>query len=238
MATGDKGALMGPNDKILLDAPLLPDPDSSHEMGGRPKAEQVTDEDVAGSRILIVQRDLGLRKPRDGGGAAVELTCSFHPAPRARFVSGRVLLQLRRPVTGTFIDVAPTQITEPVKVSISYAANGKITLGYKKIATGEASGEAKETVEYGSFICFVRGSGAGSRRAIWDFSEDPYLKLGIGLDQVLAMTVPASDIVVGSLTVTAALAKSGLIGAVRDLVLGRTRAERTCSITLCEPSPR
>jgi hypothetical protein len=228
---------MDPNDKILLDAPLLPDPDSIREMGIRPPAEQVTDADVAGSRILIVQRDLGLHKPRDGGGAAVELACSFHPAAGARFVSGRVLLQLQRPVDATFIDIAPEQIVEPVKVTISYAADGKITVGYKKIATGETGGETKEELEYGSFICFVRGSGTASRRAIWDFSEDPHLKLGIGLNQVLAMTVPASGVVAGSLTVTAVLAKSGFIGAVRDLVLGRTRAERSCAVTLFEPGP-
>ena len=219
---------------VLLDAALVPDPDESREMSVRPKAEQVSDEDVAGSRILIVRRDLGLRKPRQGGGAGVELQCSFQPAEGTRFVSGRVLVQLREPQDATFIDIAPTIIREPVKVNISYEANGKISVGYKKIITGESGGKAGRGLEYGSYICFVKGTGATSRRARWDFTEDTHLKTGIGLDQVLAMTLPASKEVTANLTVTAVLAKAGIVGALRDMVLGRTRAERVRRVTLFE----
>jgi hypothetical protein len=223
---------MTPRDEVLLDAPMLPDPDAKREMSAVAAPQEVTDADVEGSRILIVKRALAPA----GDGAAVELTCSFQPAPGTRFVSARVMVMLRTPVGEAFIDIAPTEIKEPVKVTIDYDADGKISVGKENIANAEIGGSEKRGLEYNSYICFVRGSGAGSRRAQWDFDEDPHLRGGIGLQQVLAMTVPKAAAVQGSLTVSATLAKSGLLGAARDLVLGRSRPERMIPIVLYDPA--
>jgi len=217
--------------EILLDAELVGDPDAIRELGAAPPLELLTDEDITGSRILIVKRDRGLQKPRDGGGAMVELDCAFQPAEGTRFVSGRVTVQIVQPQGVMFIDIAPTEIKEPVKVTYSLEPSGKISLGLGKLSI-EPSVSAKRQLEYDSFTCRVKGSGAGSLRAIWDFAEDNILKQGIGAHQALAVTVPASDTVRAELLVKATLAKNGLFGAARDLVLGRTRDERVRDITL------
>jgi hypothetical protein len=218
---------------VLLDAQLVPDPDSTLEMGVT-RAELLTDEDIAGSRILIVKRKRGLKKPRDGDRAMTEIECTFHPAPTTRFVSARVTVKILAPQDATFLGVAPTIVSDPVKVEYNHEPNGKISIkvGVLSVAPTIA---AHTKLEYDSYICHVRGSGEGSRRAIWDFDEDRNLKLGIGLSQALAMTVPSAHAVRGELNVSASLARNGVIGAVRDMVLGKSRPEDTFNFMVYEP---
>jgi hypothetical protein len=232
MATGSREGELS-DDEVLLDAELIGDPDSARELGPAKTAELLADEDIKGSRILIVRRNPGPRQDQVGGGALVEINCAFQSEEGMRFVSGRVTIQLVHPHGAVFLDVAPTEIRDPVKVTYTLEPGGKISLGLGRLSV-EPSMTAKSQVEYNSFICRVRGSGVGSARAIWDFEEDAVLKQGIGPSQALAVTVPASQTVNAELLVKATIAKNGWLGAARDLVLGRTPEERMRKIILCK----
>jgi hypothetical protein len=218
---------------VLLDAQLVPDPDAAAEMGVAP-AQLLTDDDIAGSRILIVKRDRGLKGRRAGGGAMLEIECSFHPAPGTRFISARVTVKIIDPRDAAFLDIAPKEIKDPVKVEYSCEPDGKITLDLGMLSI-EPSLAAHTKLEYDSYICRVKGSGETTQRAIWDFEEDQNLKVGIGLNQALAMTVPSAHAVNGELNVSATLARNGVIGVVRDLVLGKKKPQDKFNFVLYTP---
>ncbi|NEQ42222.1 MAG: hypothetical protein F6K00_01145 [Leptolyngbya sp. SIOISBB] len=62
-----------------------------------------------------------------------------------------------------------------------------------------------------------------------DFRENPDRRDGIGPEQVLTLTLPVVGQVIGTVIVSARLAKPGLQGgleAIRDLILGSTPKER------------
>ncbi len=217
--------------EILLDAKLIGDPDALREMGAQPAEVLMDPEYLEGARVLIVKRGAETGDEEQDGGAVVRLDCAFHPAPGTRFVSARVMVKLIQPQGAMFLDIAPREIREPVKVEYSGESNGKLSVKLGPISF-EPAGTATSKVGYDSFICRVKGSGANSLRAIWDFEEDAVLKQGIGLDQALAMIVPGGRTVKGELSVTARLARNGALGSALDMLLGGGHEEHAPEVTL------
>jgi hypothetical protein len=87
----------------------------------------------------------------------------------------------------------------------------------------EASAEAGFKKKYAIYNCKIQGSGEGTKLARWDFKEDPDRRDGIGQEQVLTLTLPVTGRVIGSVIVSARLARPGLQGgldAIKDLILG------------------
>jgi len=85
----------------------------------------------------------------------------------------------------------------------------------------------------------VTGSGEGTPRATWVFTENPYRKDGLGSEQSLVLTVAARGLVAGTMSVAARVGRPGLRGAVeaiRDLVFGRAEGDRHHPISFNIPS--
>lgn len=198
----------------LIDAPLAPDPNADEEMG--PGAEAIADEDVRGSRLLLVRRAVEPVDLDGLPGGLVELACTFQPAPGARFTSARLVLSLAEPRGVVFAGVAPRNIFEGVPATFVLDARGRLEVAYPD----ETAGGARGCVVY---RCPVVGSGEATRTARWDFSENATRKDGLAAEQVLALTVPVVGKVAGTVSVAARLVRPGLAGgwqAIRDLVLG------------------
>src|SRR4051794_15578353 len=107
---------MSQNEDLLIDQPLVPDPDADEEMGST-DVEAVADADLRGSRLLLVRRAI---EPIDlegtPGGGVLQLACTFQPAAGARFTFAQFLLRLATPEGLRIIDLAPRSVddTNPV----------------------------------------------------------------------------------------------------------------------------
>jgi hypothetical protein len=124
------------------------------------------------------------------------------------------------------VDVAPHAVHDPEPVRFAIDRSGKIGL---KLEVAEASAETRQHAEYATYHCAIQGSGEGTALALWDFSENPHRKDGLGHEQILAFTVPVTGRITGTVAVSARLARPGIAGgleAIRDLVLGPRRSER------------
>src|SRR6476646_5897527 len=111
----------------LIDSPLIPDPDADHELG-LADAEAITDEDLRGSRLLLVRRAV---EPIDIDGAPaglVQLVCTFQPADGARFASAQFLLRLKTPTGIRIIDLAPRAIDDPNPVELTLNRKGQLAV--------------------------------------------------------------------------------------------------------------
>jgi hypothetical protein len=234
------------DDELLFEGHLVPDADALREMSVANTDVLIDPPNLSGARILIVKRlesvsiadGSGSGSGSGGGsgsgdGAFVRLVCSFLPAPGTRFVSARVSMKLIQPQGAMFLDIAPREIKQPVKVEYSREASAKLSVKFGPV-TFDPSGKADVKLDYDAFICLVRGVGANSVRAIWDFEEDPGLERGIGVDQPLAVIVPAGQKVKAELLVTAQLARNGALGAL-DMMLGRRTGAEKPEVTLYEP---
>lgn len=226
---------MSQDDMLLIDAPLVPDPDADEELGPA-DAKTIADEDLKGSRLLLV------RRPAEGIdldgilGGAIEFVCTFQPGQGTRFTSARLLLSLATPEGIKVVDVAPREVRENEPVRFSYDRKGKLVLKYM---IAEASTETGSHKEFAVYHCAVQGSGESTSLARWDFKENPNRQDGLGPEQVLALTVPVTGSVTGTVSVSARLARAGLRGrteAIRDLVLG-ARDERKYPIAFVIPHP-
>ena len=215
---------------LLVNAPFEPDPDAAKELGPD-EAEAIADEDLQGSRLLLVRRAAeGIVLDNTPGGA-VELSCTFQPARGTRFIWARLLLRLTTPEGVKIVDVAPREVREDEPVRLTIDGKGKLGLSYQMV---EAGVEASVRKEFAIYHCGVRGSGEATALARWDFNENPDKKDGLGTEQALALTLPLTGQVTGQVSVSARLARCGLLGrldAVRDLILHSSRGARDYSVT-------
>lgn len=217
---------MSEDEMLLIDAPLVADPDADEEMGPG-DAEAIADEDLEGSRLLLVRRVAEAVDLDGTPGGAVQIACTFQPARDTRFTWARLLLRLSTPQGVRIVDLAPRVVREDEPVRFTLDRSGKIGLSYK---VAEASAEAGKHKEYVIYYCSIQGSGEGTSLARWDFNENPHRKDGLEREQVLALTVPVTGTVTGTVSVNARLTRAGLrgrIAAIRDLVLGANPGERS-----------
>ncbi len=218
---------MNEKEMLLLDAPFVPDPDADQELGPA-DLEAIADEDLKGSRLLLVRRAI---EPMDLEGTpagVVQLACTFQPAEGTRFTSAQFRLRLESPAGIRIIDLAPRNEPDANPVEITLDKKGQ--LGMKNLPLPiEPSLEISASKKYLRYHCKVQGSGEGTNLARWDFRENPDRRDGIAPEQVLTLTVPVVGQVRGSVMVSARLARSGLRGgfeAIRDLILGAQPSAR------------
>jgi hypothetical protein len=229
--------LIDPADELLIDAPLIADPDADEEMGPSDLAA-IADEDLKGSRLLVVRRAV---EPIDLDGTAgglVQLACTFQPAERTRFTSAHFRLRVTAPPEARIVDLAPRVIQDSNPVEFTFDNTGKLGIQWPLL---ESNVESSSQRKYTTYHCRVQGSGEGTTMARWDFREDPDRQDGLGQEQVLNFTLPVTGPITGSVIVSARLARSGVQGkleAIRDLVLGSSPVERHYAIAFTiPPSP-
>lgn len=206
--------------EVLVDAPLVADPDPRNVSYRGEAPETLSDADLRGSRLLLVRRAVeGLELDGRRGGV-VQIACVFHPSEGTRFSWARVELRLTEPVGVRVVDVAPREVREGEPVTFTVDGKGKLALKYQ---VAEAGAEKSVRREFAVYHCAVQGSGESTALARWDFAENPHTRDGIGREQVLALTLPVTGAVGGTLAVNARLVRAGMLGRVetiRDLVLG------------------
>ncbi|HEX8141477.1 MAG TPA: hypothetical protein VF553_02710 [Pyrinomonadaceae bacterium] len=220
---------MNEDEMLLIDEPLAPDPDADEEMGPG-DVEAIADEDLKGSRLLLVRRAAEAVDLDGTPGGAVEFACTFQPGRDARFTWARLLLRLNTPAGIHIVDLAPRVVREDEPVRFTLDRSGKLGLSYQ---IAEASVERGTHKEYAVYNCSIQGSGEGTSLARWDFNENPHRKDGLGREQVLALTLPVNGSVTGTVSVNARVTRPGLRGrmdAIRDLVLGTRPEERHYAI--------
>jgi len=210
------------DEATLFEAPLVPDPDADEELGpgGPGDGERLADEDVKGSRILLVRRAIEPVDLNSGAGAAAALACTFHAAPGARFSFARVQVDLSSPAGAVFLDIAPKEVRANEAVQFTVAREGKIGISYAGAEAGASTGQERTFTVY---PCLVRGSGATSTRALWDLRENQHSADGIGHEQVLVLTLGVVGAVEADILINARLIRPGLPGrldAIRDMILG------------------
>ncbi len=223
-----------PKPEILIDAPLIPDPDETQELGSRPLTA-IADEELTGCRLLLVLKAVESIDADGVAGGALKLACTFHPAPGSRFTSARLNLKLQTPPGAQFLSIAPKAVLDsPVK----YTINRKGQLGVKYL-TVEASGGADTHQEYEEYHCKVQGSGEGGTYVYWTFNENPVRRNGLGREQILAMTLPVTGKVTATVEVTAVLSKtSGVMEALRNMLLKPESFHKSYSIAVeIPPAP-
>ena len=204
--------------QVLLNEALVPDPYQDEEMGARDVAA-IADEDLKGSRLLLVQRSVEKIDLDGSPGGAIGLACTFQPALGARFTYAQLVLKLTSPDGARLIDVAPKSVRDGEAVRFTVDMKGKIGV---KHAPVEASGEVGEKAEFSVYHCLVQGSGEGTAMARWDFQENRDTEMGLGQDQILTLTVPFIGAVQIDIRLSARVVRGGFTGAfegVRDLIL-------------------
>jgi len=221
-------------DDLLIDSSLVPDADADQEMGA--DAEVLTDDDVRGSRLLLVRRGVEAIDVDGNPAGLVQFACTFQPAEGARFASAQFRLRFTTPSGLRIIDVAPRVVDDPHPVEFTLNRKGQLTI---KTVAAEPSAEIGTSKTYVRYHCLVQGSGEGTNLARWDFRENPDRRDGIGPEQILTLTIPARGSIAGEVLVAARLVRRGLsgaAGAVRDLVLGPRPTERSYPIALEIPA--
>jgi hypothetical protein len=228
---------MSQDETLLIDAPLVADPDAARELGA-PDIATIADDDLKGSRFLLVRR--GIRSIDVGGtpGGAVEFVATFQPADGTRFVSALLGMRLVTPQGIQIVDLAPTvKFDEAVKYTVD--DKGKCALSVKKIV--QAGTAHNVHAEYVVYNCSVQGAGTGTSLARWTFKENPARRDGLGPEQALALTLPVVGPVRATVNVSARLERTGLAGAIaafRDVVFGPTPEERFYEFTFEIPAPQ
>jgi len=228
---------MNEEDTLLIDAPLIPDPDAEEELGPTDIAA-IADEDLQGSRLLLVRRAIEPIDLEGTAGGIVQIVCTFQPAQGTRFTSAQFRLRLVTPEGIKIIDLVPRFIEDPHPVEVTVNSKGK--LGFKILSLPfNGSTEYGVSKKYAIYHCKVQGSGGGTSLARWDFRENPGLRDGIGQEQVLTLTLPVTGQISSSVIVSARLARSGLQGsldAIRDMILGTSPKERFYPISFNIPT--
>ncbi|HKR11384.1 MAG TPA: hypothetical protein VJT15_04965 [Pyrinomonadaceae bacterium] len=227
---------MSEQETLLADVPLVADPDASKEMGAA-DVEAIADEDIKGSRLLLVRRVVEPIDLDGTAGGVVQLVCTFQPAEGTRFSSAQFRLRLATPAGLRVVDLAPRVIDDAHPVEITIDKKGKLGLNIASVPL-EPSIEIGSSKKYVRYHCAVQGSGAGTNLARWDFRENPDRQDGIGREQVLTLTLSQTGAVTGNVIVSARLVRSGLRGrieAIRDMIVGSDSGDRTYPIALEVP---
>jgi len=133
-------------------------------------------------------------------GGAVQFACTFQPAYGARFTWARRLLRLETPNHICIVDLAPREVLEEKPVQFTIDGKGKLGIRYQAV---DASVEKGTQKQFAIYHCKVQGSGESTALARWDFNENPYRKDGLGPEQVLAVTLPVTGDVTGTVSVSA-----------------------------------
>jgi hypothetical protein len=225
---------MNEEDTVLIDAPLISDPDAEEELSPTDIAA-IADEDLTGSRLLLVRRAIEPIDLEGTAGGIIQIVSTLQPAQGARFVSAQVRLRLTTPAEIKIIDLAPRFIEDAHPVEITVTSKGKLGVKAPPIDGSAEDGVSKK---YAIYHCKVQGSGEGTSLARWDFRENPDRRDGIGQEQVLTLTLPTTGRISGSVIVSARLARSGLQGsldAIRDMILGTSPQERFYPVTFNIP---
>jgi hypothetical protein len=184
--------------------------------------------------FLLVRRAVETIDISGTPGGAIKFACTFHAAPRMRFVEARMALRLTEPPGVTIHDVAPREVRENEPVRFRLNDKGKLSLSYAQIGA-DLGQEHEASTEFAVYHCTVKGSGENTALARWDFTENPHKQDGIGHEQVLALTVPVTGRVTGSLSISARLVRPGLKGAwdaIRDMVIGNDERSYPVSFTI------
>src|SRR5882724_11299568 len=223
---------MDEEETLLIDAPLVPDPDADEELGAT-DIEAIADEDLKGSRLLLVRRAIEPIDLEGNPGGVVQFACTFQPSQGTRFTFAQFRLRLVTPDGIRIIDLEPRSLDDPNPVE--FTLNRKGQLGVTSLPVPiEPSIEISLSKKYARYHCRVQGAGEGTNLARWDFKENPDRRDGIGPEQVLTLTLPVIGRVIGSVIVSARLARLGLRGsieAIRDMILGPKPNERSYPIT-------
>ncbi len=212
---------------ILIDSPLAPDPLADEEMSG--EVEAIADEDLKGSRLLLVLRTVDALDQDGMPGGVVKFACSFQPAPGTRFVSAQLRLLLSSPTDLKITDLAPRVIND--QNPVEFTLNRKGALGIKDLPVAlDPSVELEWGKKYSRYYCQVHGTGDGTNLARWVFQENPQIKDGLGREQDLALTFPVTGKVSGKAMVSAKLVRKGIAGkldSIRELILREKPEERS-----------
>lgn len=222
---------------LLIDAPLVPDADADEELGAT-DIEAIADEDLKGSRLLLVRRAIEPIDLEGTSGGVVQLACTFQPSHGTRFTSAQFRLRLVTPDGIRIIDLEPRSLNDPNPIEFTLNRKGKLGLASLPVPI-KPSVEISSSKKYAKYHCEVQGSGEGTNFARWEFKENPVRRDGIGPEQVLTLTLPVTGRVTGSVIVSARLARPGLRGgieAMRDMILGPKPNERSYPLTFEIPN--
>lgn len=227
---------MSEQEMLLADVPLVADPEANEELGAA-DIKAIADEDLKGSRLLLVRRVVEPIDLEGTPGGVVQLVCTFQPAEGARFSSAQFRLRLLSPAGLRVVDLAPRSLDDEHPVEFTVDRKGKLGINIPSvpIEPGVEIGTSKKYVKY---HCSVQGSGEGTSLVRWDFRENSDRGDGIGREQVLTLTLPVIGSVTGSVIVSARLVRSGLrsrIEAVRDMIVGAGPDERSYPIAFDIP---
>jgi hypothetical protein len=215
---------------LMVNAPLVPNPDASHEMG--PESETIGDTDILGSRLLLVLEQVAGGEHEGRPYGVVKLVCTFQPAPGARFSWARLTLRLDTPPDVRIMDLVPREAREGEPVQRILVDRRRFGL-----RTPQAGAETSSRSEFAVYHSTVKASGISRPNAVWDFTENPFRKDGIGHEQVLELTVPAWGRVTGTLSASARLVRGGLVHRIRDLVLPEGPHQRRYPVSFEIPAP-
>jgi hypothetical protein len=221
-------------DIVLVDAPLIADPDATQEMSSA-VVELIADEELRGCRLLIVRKMIESVAINGVPGGVIQLGCTFQPAVGLRFVSARVMLRLTTPKGLQVIDLSPSHVADPAPVEFTLGKKGNISL---KALLGEPGIEMEVSKKYTKYHCQIQGAGIGTSLARWEFKENPDRNDGLGPEQVLALTLPTTGQVAADLIVNARVERAGLAGyaqAIGDLIIGGPTINHSYSILLDIP---
>lgn len=116
------------DEEILVDTPLVPDPDADEELGPG-DSETIADEELRGSRFLLVRRAVEAIDIEGATGGAIKFACTFHASPGTRFVAARLALRLNEPPGVNVYDLAPREVRESEPVRFKVDDKGKLSLG-------------------------------------------------------------------------------------------------------------
>ncbi|MEM6412999.1 MAG: hypothetical protein AAF683_15865 [Pseudomonadota bacterium] len=204
------------SETLLLDAPLVPDPDEAFELSDTETTAFLTDDEVKDARFNV--KVVSVERVADG--LAVALKAGFDPMPRSRFTYARVSIRAIRPDDLEFVDFAPKEIRDSkaikmtVTKALSLSAEGEGVKG--EVALGD------RTAEYAYYDCIARGM-ASSGSVRWTFEENEVIRNGIGTHQVMSFTVPMQTPFDISVQTTCNVIRPGIAGLgdkIRTLVFG------------------
>lgn len=206
--------------QTLLDVDLIPDADADNELGSA--RTKFAEEDVEGSRFLLVCRSVEPVMIEGKPGAVIHLLSTFHAAPGARYSTAEISIRLLQPEGVIIVDLSPRDAHQGDAVKITLGENGKFTTSPLPMAFS-VEGAENITKEYTIFPSQITGSGEGTSKARWTFYENPQHKSGIGHEQLLSVSLQAAGTITGTVRVAARLIRPGLDGhmdSLRDLIFG------------------
>jgi hypothetical protein len=222
--------------ETLLDEPLVADADADSEMDASKDLEQLSDEEIAGARLLLVRK--GIARLDGDGGVVMELAASFDRPPGAHMASARIQVTITAPQEATFADIAPIEVRDTEAVKFSVKKSASLTIKVEKI---EGKLDAQQSTEFNRYYCRVEGSGAGTHRAVWTFYENPQTDEGVSHSNPLMVIFKGTGPFTMDVATSCRIVRPGIAGLkdrVRELVLGpKLKTGRgAASITIDAPA--